>query len=79
MLDVERHTVDNPLDYLDKRFDDIESNKKAAITTFNSASKVTFPKVYQSSTSTHDSDDSWYPDYSFKDYLREKEMEDGPT
>lgn len=32
MLDVDRHTVDNSLDYLDKRFEEIEAKKKKVYT-----------------------------------------------
>lgn len=65
MLDVERHEVSNHLEYLDERFEDIEKTKKAAKPV--ASSSVTYPKVF------HDYDDFYQPDYTFREYLREKE------
>ena len=79
MLDVEIEHVDNPLAYLDTRFDEIQEAKKKRTTTLN-------PPII---TTTEDKQNPWLSgnkpssirgfgsdfdeDYSFRDYLNNKE------
>ena len=52
MLDVERETVDNPLGYLDTRFEEIEKKKEA--------SKPVYPQKSISTVSPIDKDEEFY-------------------
>jgi hypothetical protein len=40
MLDIEREVVDNPYAFLDKRFEEIEAQKKSSLPTASSASSI---------------------------------------
>lgn len=62
MLDVERETVDNPLEYLDKRFDEIEK-KKAEI----GKSKTTSINPYNW--------ENYVEDRSFTEWMKDKHPE----
>lgn len=67
MLDVEREVVDNPLSWLDTRFEEIESKKvadlnkfKTSIPEYGSDNNYDFPKkVKQLSLFDKDEDDTW--------------------
>lgn len=63
MLDVQREVVDNPFDYLDKRFEEIEAKKKAE----HSQSLYYQPTVNTGMAITPYSKEE--QDYSFHDYL----------
>lgn len=79
MLDVEIEHVDNPLAYLDTRFDEIQEAKKKKVT---AAPTVVNPPVVKASEEGNHS--PWIPgnkrnfgydfddDYSFRDYLKNK-------
>ncbi len=77
MLDIHKEEVDNPLSYLDARFDEIESQKKKGITVetpWQSTEKIPAPKwdkdgslVKSLPSDLHDNDD-----FSFRDWLNYK-------
>ena len=69
MLDVERHEVSNPLDYLDERFEAIEADKKAAKPVIPT-SKIEYPKV-----NSYNILDDWDSEYTFRSYLDEQKKE----